>query len=1283
MKRAAARAANWGARILVGLVLLVGLAAGVLWWWAGQEGSLEWVLRRVATGASVQAEGVQGALRRGGRIGRVAWEREGLRLEAEDVRLQWQPLALLNRSVHLTTMEAALLRVTDRRPKTDEPLKPPESLALPWRVMLDSVSVARIEYRGRTEVDATGLRGQYAFDGLRHRLQLESLQVAGGTYRGNGTLLALAPLTLDVSLAGRFQAPVPGASTPLPLDFQLRAQGPAMRIAAEASLQGPPAASGLLPQATASATVTPFDPMPVPRAQAQFRQIDLAMLWPAAPRTLLSGEAEVVPVGATRWRLQAEVANAAAGPWDAKQLPVRSARAEGEWRDGTAMVRSLSAQVGGGTVEGSGQWEGSGWRFDGRIAAVDPAQLHRSLAPLPLSGPVKLDGAGEVVDFDVALEAGAARVPRRAAQRDSVLAAAGALELRDVTARGRWSGDALSLPQLRVRTTDALAEGELELRIADRSGSGKMRLQAPGLEAQAQGTVAEAKGQGNATASASDLARAQRWLARWPGAAQVIGGLSLRGQGEVQLAWQGGWRDPTVQARGAVRNLAWQPESRNATDEPLPWSVRDARLQLQGRLRDAALELHAQAERGQRKLAVDAAGRVGGTLSPSAWRGQLATLGVQLQDPAITPGPWLVQLRQPVDWRFAGQAFELAAGEAVLRAPAMRSGAPAADAVLAWSPVRREQGALTTAGRLSGLPLAWIELFGGPQLAGSALSGDMVFDAQWNARLANTLRIDASLARVRGDVNVLTESVDGAAARISAGVRDARLTLSTQGEQLVLSLLWDSERAGRAEGQIRTRLVQRDGGWQWPEQAPLAGRVRAQLPRIGVWSLLAPPGWRLRGSLDADITVAGTRAQPELSGPLNADDLALRSVVDGIELRNGRLRAQLAGQRLVVQEFLLRGSEEGGSGGTLVAFGEGRWTAEGPAFEATAQLSQLRASIRGDRQITLSGPVSARTGRGGTSVTGQLTVDRARIQIPDETPPRLGDDVVVRNAPGVAATLDERKLRPAPTETGRTVTLRVSIDLGRDFRVTGRGVDTRLAGSVQVQGQSLGMPQITGLIRTAGGTYEAYGQRMNIERGELRFTGAADNPALDILAVRPNMTQKVGVIVTGRAQSPHVELYSDAGLSEAETLSYLVLGRSSAGGGAETALLQRAATALLSGKKGTGKGLAATFGLDDLSVRPDSTSGAVVRVGKRFAQNFYAAYERSLSGAMGTLFIFYDVSQRITVRAEAGERTGVDLIFTFAFDGPGGRRRIAAAAAAAPAAPASTPATGMGASPAR
>ncbi|HEY0824781.1 MAG TPA: translocation/assembly module TamB domain-containing protein, partial [Ramlibacter sp.] len=1128
MKVRAASLARWTVRIVVGIGLLLVAAGAGIWWWAGQEGSLEWALRRAASGGVLQSEGVKGSIRGGWHIQRIVWERDGLRLEAEDIRLEWQPLALLNKTLQLERVKVARARVTDRRPRTGEPLKPPRDLRLPWRVKVDLLEVAALSYRGSVQLDASGLAAGYAFDGLRHRVGLKSLQLAGGQYRGELDLLAIAPLTLNASLAGSFAAPVPGVGQRVPLDFTVRAQGPASAIDASARLQVAPsaAAKGELPRATATARITPFAAMPVPRGEADFQQLDLAMFWPAAPRTLLSGHLAVVPAGEGSYQLRADVRNGTPGPWDAGKLPVLTARGEGEWRDGAALVKSLVAQAGGGSVEGSGAWQGQGWTFDGKVAAVDPAQLHTSLAPLPLTGPLKLQGEGRAVSFDLALQAGAPRA--RAARGEGLPAAAAALELRDVLARGRWAGDALTLSQLRVRTSDASLEGELAWQVAGRAGEGRLQLRAPGLQAQAKGSLSEARGQGTADLASTDLAQAQRWLARSPVGGGMQKPLELRGNGQVQLAWQGGWRDPTVQARASARGFGWQAPTGTQDANPPPWTVREAALQVQGRLRDAALDLRGQAEQGQRKLELAAAGRIGATLGGpvTQWRGSLASFNARLQDASITPGPWQLQLQRPVDWRAGGGNFELAAGEALLRAPALRSGAPATDAVLSWTPVRRQGGTLATAGRLSGLPLAWIELFGGAQLAGSALSGDMVFDAQWNAQLGQAVRIDASLARVRGDVNVLAESVDGAAARVSAGVREARLTVTSQGEQLVFTLLWDSERAGRAEGQLRTRLARSGEDWSWPQQAPLAGRLQAQLPRIGVWSLLAPPGWRLRGSLSADVAIAGTRAQPELSGPLLADDLALRSVVDGIELRHGRLRAQLAGQRVVVSEFLLRGSEEGGGGGTLLAYGEGSWTPDGPVFQAHAQLSQLRASIRSDRQLTVSGPVEARMDREGTTVTGELRVDRARIQIPDETPPRLGDDVVVRNAPGVAETEAERKVRPPAANGGRALTLRVAFDLGNDFRVTGRGLETRLTGSLQVQGNGPGTPRIVGVIRTAGGTYEAYGQRMNIERGELRFTGPADNPALDILAIRPNLAQKAGVVVTGRAQSPHVELYS-------------------------------------------------------------------------------------------------------------------------------------------------------------
>jgi translocation and assembly module TamB len=377
--------------------------------------------------------------------------------------------------------------------------------------------------------------------------------------------------------------------------------------------------------------------------------------------------------------------------------------------------------------------------------------------------------------------------------------------------------------------------------------------------------------------------------------------------------------------------------------------------------------------------------------------------------------------------------------------------------------------------------------------------------------------------------------------------------------------------------------------------------------------------------------------------------------VDGVELRNGRLRARLDGRRVIIDEFQLRGAGQAGQqggGGLLTASGEGALTTEGPRVTLRARLDRLRASMREDRQLTVSGQVAAVLDASGVRVTGQVKVDQGLIVIPEEAAPRLGSDVVVRRPSGTVAAGPAPKVsEPAPAPA-RPLTVAVDVDLGTDFRVRGRGIDTRLSGTLAVSAADLANPRLTGTINTAGGEYRAYGQRLNVERGVIRFTGPLDNPALDILAIRPNLTQRVGVQVSGRAQAPFIRLYAEPDLSEAEKLSWLVLGRSSAAGGAEAALLQQAALALLAARTGgaNGPGLASRFGLDELSFRRDGEGGPAVTLGRRFARNFYAAYERSLSGAVGTLFLFYELTQRFTVRAQAGERTAVDIIYTLSYD---------------------------------
>lgn len=1249
--------AQWLARTVkglallgVGLILLAAAGAAAFWWWAGTEGSLAWTLRQLGRWQPVQAEGVRGSLRRGLYVDRLRWQQDGLSVDAREVRLEWKPLALFTGGLQLDELRARSVRVEDRRPP--KPSAAPTSLALPVQPAVDHLQVGTFEWvTPASSVAVNDLVAHYSFNGAQHQLQVDKARWQSGTYRGRASVGADGALHVNALLEGRFPAAVPGSAHPLPLDFSVSLLGPLADMQARGRLQVGTGSRAAGTRANATARLTPWAAQPVPQAQGEFRQLDLHALWDQAPQTSLSGHVRVQPAGTATWTLTADLANETPGPWDRGRLPLGKVNAQGEWRaSGEALVRQLQAKVGGGQVQARGQWRRTGgWEVQGRLDGVDPASVYSAMAPVPVSGRADLQGEGKAISFEVDLTAArAARGSGNAAPSGAVQA----LELREATARGRWDGALLALPAFDVRTADARLRGSMQVRPAEMAGDGKVTLDAPGLNATADGRLAAASGAGNLQLRVPDVGRALRWARQLPEAGAALAGLAATGRGEVRAAWQGGWRDPAVQARVDVPLLEAPASAPASGASPGPaWSVREAVVNVDGRLSDAKLRGRARAEFGQRRVALELAGQGGRRAErPAVWQGQVAQLHLSATDPALGSGPWSLTLQQATSLRWAGGSLDVGAGQAVLLPPTgPQRPAAATPARLAWEPVHWGGGELRTAGRLTGLPMSWIELLGGPQLAGSALSGDMVFDAQWDAALGATPRVRASLARSSGDVTVLAEAAGGGATRSPAGVREARLSLESDGEAIRLSLRWDSERAGVAQGELTSRLAPAGAaGWQWPESAPLQGQLRAQLPRIGVWSLLAPPGWRLRGSLEANVSVAGTRADPQLSGTLLADDLALRSVVDGVELQGGRLRARLDGRRLVIDEFMLRGSEAGGGGGTLVASGEGAWSGDGPRARLAVRLDRLHGSIRSDRQLTVSGELAASVDKSATELTGRLKVDSARILLPEEGTPQLGDDVVVRGAATRPTRTQARAAEPQ-RPGGRRLRLDIALDLGDDFRVQGHGIDTRLRGVLAVSGESLTAPRLTGTIRTVGGEYRAYGQWLDIERGVLRFTGPVDNPSLDILAIRPNMLQRVGVQITGNVLNPYVRLYSAPQLPDAETLSWLIVGRPSASGGAEAALVQQAALALLASRSGQGggKGLAGSLGLDQLSFSRDGAEGPAVTLGKRLGRNFYAAYERSLGGAVGTLFVFYDLTRRITIRAEAGERTAVDLIFTF------------------------------------
>ena len=1329
-----------------GLALLLALLAGI-WIWAGSEGSLATALRWAGANQPIVSEEVTGNIRSSGKVRRLVWEKGGLRIEVHDAAIEWTPSALISRTLQIDSLSASRIVVDDQRPAGEPSTGPPESVALPIKLQVKALAAGELRWAGPPPYSMQDVAGHFDYDGERHLLELERARVEGGDYRARAAITAHAPLTLDLALAGALAAPVPGADAPVPVTLQARLQGPLTELRAQADLQAAPAQPGAsapavpalpeaaasapapastptpaapaagdadLPEAHATARITPWAAQPLPEAHVRLRAIDVGALWSQAPHTQLSGQLDVRPLpadGAPGWAVQADLANRAPGPWDLRRLPVDSVVADVTWQDGVASVRALRAQLGGGSVESTGSWaapaqapaasaaapatapSGDGrWQIDTRIQGVNPARLHTQLAPFPVDGTAKVSGAGSAIDFDAELKARAQRGDTPARGGESAAQALArdlrALRLRDVLAHGRWDDGLLTLNRLRVRTDDAELAGHARVRPATPGGSADLTLTAPGARVAVKGEAQPASGDGTLRADIADLARLLAWARTLPGARQALAGIDASGRATLDASWRGGWRDPGVQARLSMPSLAW----RGGAAEP-PIQARNVELSANGRLSQAQLAASGRVTQGERQLDLQRLTASGGrttpraTLAASSWRATLEQLQAGVRDPALGAGTWQLASRQPVPLSWSpqqGGQFEAGVGEISITSPA-----PTSQALVAWGPARWRGGELSTTGRITGLPLQWVERVAGAQLAEAGVTGSVVFNGDWDATLGQTLRVNANLARASGDLTILTtDAQTGVQSRVPAGLREARLSLNSQGEALNLQLKWDSAQAGTVDGQLRTTLsATRDADgrtrWSWPESAPLQGQVQARLPQISAWSVLAPPGWRLRGSLAADTRIGGTRATPRIDGTLGADDLALRSVVDGIEFAGGRLRARLDGTRLLIDEFLLHGAGE--QGGRLRASGEAGWIDGRAQARLTTTLERLRASIRADRQMTVSGQVQAALDGRAIRADGQLRVDHALIVLPDESAPSLGSDVIVRGeggkimygkqAPGAvapptsaagqqAAAQDQRaEARKTAAEakaqsgesTPLTVAAKVQLDLGEDFRLRGQGIDSRLAGTLTLaaQGPLTAMPQLTGTVRTVGGTFRAYGQQLRIERGHIVFKGDVGNPTLDIIALRPNYTsdQRVGAQVMGTALLPRVRLYSDPVLPDNQTLAWLLLGRPAPNTGAEAAMLQTAALAMLGGREG--RGLAASFGLDELSFSGGGDgdfANASVTLGKRLSDRLYAAYEHSLSGASGTLLIFYELSRRWTLRGQAGENAAVDLIYRLSFD---------------------------------
>lgn len=225
----------------------------------------------------------------------------------------------------------------------------------------------------------------------------------------------------------------------------------------------------------------------------------------------------------------------------------------------------------------------------------------------------------------------------------------------------------------------------------------------------------------------------------------------------------------------------------------------------------------------------------------------------------------------------------------------------------------------------------------------------------------------------------------------------------------------------------------------------------------------------------------------------------------------------------------------------------------------------------------------------------------------------------------------------------------LTVNLGDAARVEGLGLKARLSGGLRLL-KDPGSPGLAhGRIALVDGRYVAYRQPLSLVRGELQFAGPADNPALDVLALRPGIDVKAGVTIGGTVQTPVVRLYAAPPMNDLETLSWVITGQPLQGTDrGRASLLAKAALGLgVEQASGLTDQLRQWFALDELGVGGGETVRDTMLVaGKQLSPRLRVRSEFNPFDQLWAVFVRYQLTPEWSVEGESGARQGADLIYS-------------------------------------
>lgn len=422
----------------------------------------------------------------------------------------------------------------------------------------------------------------------------------------------------------------------------------------------------------------------------------------------------------------------------------------------------------------------------------------------------------------------------------------------------------------------------------------------------------------------------------------------------------------------------------------------------------------------------------------------------------------------------------------------------------------------------------------------------------------------------------------------------------------------------------------------------LAGNVNIRNFSLAMINAIFERGEKATGNLNANLRLGGNSRSPQLFGQLQLSNLDIDGNFMPFDMQPSRLDMRFNGTRSTLNGLVATRQ------GQINLSGDADWSQiDNWRAQVAAKGSRVRITVPPMVRLDVSPDVVFTATPSLFTLDGNVDVPWARIivhDVPESAVGVSGDEVMLN-----------KDLQPEKAQTASIpINSNLNIHLGNNVRLSAFGLKARLDGDLKVAQDKQGLG-LNGQINIPQGRFHAYGQDLIVRKGILLFSGPPDQPMLNIEAIRnPEATEDdviAGVRVTGSADQPKAEIFSDPAMSQQEALSYLLRGQGLNSEQSDSEAMTSALVGLGVAQSGQVMGkIGETFGVSNLAL---DTAGvgdsSQVVVSGYIMPGLQVKYGVGIFDSLATLTLRYRLMPKLYLEAVSGIDQALDLLYQFEF----------------------------------